>query len=129
MKRRRLWSNLRHLHDVIDGPWAVFGDFNSILAPEEKRGGIQHSLTRSLDFINCIEDCELADAGFSGNAFTWCNGGRGRRIIRKRLDRVLIKENWSDLYQQTRIDHLARTGSDHSLIFMECNNTHTDFIR
>lgn len=34
------------------GPWAVGGDFDIILSPDEKKGGLLHTLSESLDFIN-----------------------------------------------------------------------------
>ncbi|XP_070003117.1 uncharacterized protein LOC142165818 [Nicotiana tabacum] len=86
-KRNSLWSNLKEIHRSVDGPWTVLRDFNSIFAPEEKRGGILHKLSRSLDFLNCLEECELTDVGFTGNIFTWCNGSRRTRRISKILDR------------------------------------------
>jgi len=35
-------------------------------------------------FINCINDCNLVDNGFSYQGFTWLRGN-----LRERLDRVL----------------------------------------
>ncbi|XP_060182850.1 uncharacterized protein LOC132612777 [Lycium barbarum] len=117
-RRRKLYDDLRLIHNTMDGPWTVLGDFNSILAPEEKKRGILHSFSRSLDFINCLEECDLVDAGYTENTFTWCNGRRMRFRVSKRLDRVLINDKWSDMFHNTRVDHKAKNGSDHSLLLM-----------
>ncbi|XP_074265905.1 uncharacterized protein LOC141588359 [Silene latifolia] len=37
--REVLWSSLRHYHSVICGPWLVDGDFNAVLARNERIGG------------------------------------------------------------------------------------------
>ncbi|KAM3232911.1 hypothetical protein P3L10_018270 [Capsicum annuum] len=37
-----LWDDLERVHQLIQGPWCVSGDFNVILDPEEKIGGIPH---------------------------------------------------------------------------------------
>lgn len=52
---------------MVDGPWAVFGDFTTILNVEEKNGGLPHTLSKSIDFINCMDDCDLMDTAFTGS--------------------------------------------------------------
>lgn len=52
-RRKKLW---RSLEDIVSGPWSVLGDFNVILTPEGKKGGKPYTLSKSLDFLNCLEE-------------------------------------------------------------------------
>lgn len=89
-KRVSLWNKLRDINSIIDGPWAIRGDFNSIIASKEKKGGIPFRLSKSIDFITCIEGCGKIDPVFTGNILTWCNG-RGRQDrISMRLDKIIF---------------------------------------
>ncbi|KAG5628289.1 hypothetical protein H5410_000006 [Solanum commersonii] len=92
-------------------PWAVCGDFNTIITREEKKGGNPFNITDSTPFINCIDDCMLMDAGYSDNNFTWCNNHK--KVSRKMweiLDRLLINNEWEELFKSTTVQHLARNG-------------------
>jgi hypothetical protein len=37
-RRRAAWNFLKHLSQTSVLPWCIFGDFNDILAPSEKKG-------------------------------------------------------------------------------------------
>nr|XP_018622310.2 uncharacterized protein LOC104084550 [Nicotiana tomentosiformis] len=124
-KRRKLWNKLKSVSRQVQGPWSIVGDFNSIMTTEEPSGGIPHCLSKSTDFITCMEDCGMSDAGFIGSSFTWCNSRR----VSKRLDRALINEGWAEMFTSVRIDHLPRTESDHKLLLMKCNNDSQEVIK
>ncbi|OIT21155.1 putative ribonuclease h protein [Nicotiana attenuata] len=96
---------------------------------EEKKGGTPHVLSKSADFIRCMDDCGMTDLGYTWNPFTWCNGSRGRRRISTRLDRVLINEDWAKKFQINRVDHHAKSGSDHSLITFKFGNENQEAIK
>ncbi|XP_060210339.1 uncharacterized protein LOC132637237 [Lycium barbarum] len=119
-KRRKLWHKLRQNSSLIDGPSAVLGDVNVILSPSEKKGGTPHRMSQSMDFITCLDDCGLVDAGYSGSPFTWTNGRQKGNMICKRLDRVLYNEEWNENIGNSMVKHKARTGSDHNLILFDC---------
>lgn len=99
------------------------------MTPEEKKDGVPHILNKSTDFISCMEDCGVSDMGFTGNPYTWCNGRKQRRRIMKRLDRILINEEWVEEYQKSSVEHLAKTGSHHNLLLFRCSNDNDQFIR
>lgn len=71
----------------------------------------------------------MTDVGYNGYPFTWCNGSRRRRTISKRLDRVLINEDWAEAYQFNRVDHIDKTGSDHSLILFRSGNEEVEAVK
>lgn len=62
----------------------VLGDFNSIAADHERKGGAPNFAIRSMrNFCSMIQECNLLDAGFQGSKFTWKSGRlqqRGRLI-------------------------------------------------
>ncbi|KAG5595682.1 hypothetical protein H5410_036914 [Solanum commersonii] len=60
-RRMRLWRSLQIVYGVVNGPWAVVKDFNTILNADEKKGGVPYSLSKSLDFISCMDDYGLMD--------------------------------------------------------------------
>ncbi|KAG2282290.1 hypothetical protein Bca52824_053510 [Brassica carinata] len=75
-------------------PWMVIGDFNQTLHPEE------HSRSTSLNidsktrlFRETLLEADLADLPFKGPTFTWTNKSK-TCIIAKKLDRVLVNDNW-----------------------------------
>ncbi|XP_019266683.1 PREDICTED: uncharacterized protein LOC109244105 [Nicotiana attenuata] len=127
--REDLWDSLRDIADRYKLPWLIAGDFNCIVDPGEKKGGKPHGMSKSLPFIQCIMDCELIDPGYSGSIFTWCNGWCPEKRIWKRLDRVLINQEWLNLFDSTSVNHLIRTGSDHSPLFVIAKTTHREPIK
>lgn len=128
-KRKKLWYKLRHNMTRIEGPWAILGDFNVILSPNKEKGGRDHRMNQSMDFISFLDDCGQVDAGYSGNIFTWSNGRkRGYRIC-KRLDRILYNEEWNDIMGTSVVIHRAKIGFDHNIILFKCNEVTNNFVR
>ncbi|XP_059315605.1 uncharacterized protein LOC132066278 [Lycium ferocissimum] len=130
--REALWDSMRDISVNYNLPWLIAGDFNCITDPAEKQGGTPHRMSKSLPFLQCIMDCDLIDPGYSGSNFTWCNGWAPDKRVWQRLDRVLINQEWSNLFESTNVDHLIRTGSDHSpLLTMAIYNqrNHVKYFR
>ncbi|XP_027184031.1 uncharacterized protein LOC113782338 [Coffea eugenioides] len=112
-ERRDLWLNL--LADKpSSSPWCIGGDFNTILAPHEKRGGRPFGVAEGVELLSFMEEAEVFDVGFSGASFTWCNNRRGRATVSKRLDRFLINGDCLNLSTSISVVHLARHPSDHA---------------
>ncbi|XP_070057376.1 uncharacterized protein [Nicotiana tomentosiformis] len=107
-QRLQLWEELRSIANRIQGSWGVVGDFNVIIDIEEKRGGRPFRIKKSLNFLSCISDCGLLDAGLFGNIFTWSDNRGPPNTIWKRLDTLLINEAWGDEFSDTSVIHLAR---------------------
>lgn len=57
----RLWRSLWIVCGMISAPWVLFGDFNNIVNAEEKKGGVPHTLSMTLDFISSMYDSALMD--------------------------------------------------------------------
>lgn len=74
--RQLLWKNLMYLCDHYKGPWIIGGDFNEILHSIEKFGGRSINNSRSNQFTDCINYCNLVDLGFKDSKYTWTNKRR-----------------------------------------------------
>lgn len=90
------YQQLLYLSDYIrdlNAEVVVWGDFNDILYPEEKRGGLQRSRGSCGRFQTLLNNCGLLDLGFRGYPFTWRNNRSGTDFIESRLDRVLVSSS------------------------------------
>jgi hypothetical protein len=57
----------------VDPNWLLFGDFNMILANDEKWGGSDIDLGLASSFRNAISINNLQDLGYRGDIYTWTN--------------------------------------------------------
>ncbi|CAN0912744.1 hypothetical protein LINGRAHAP2_LOCUS27522 [Linum grandiflorum] len=70
-KLDELWDALRNLTNLIINPWMLIGDFNALLASNEKKGGAEFSRRKHQPFINCVADCGLIGCRVKGPQFMW----------------------------------------------------------
>ncbi|XP_027184038.1 uncharacterized protein LOC113782345 [Coffea eugenioides] len=119
--REALWAGL--LEDrSVSLPWFVVGDFNVIVADDEKRGGRPFRNWEGGDLLTFMSSAGLLDAGFSGSRFTWCNNRQGQARIWKRLDRLLYDQLALDLGIMYEVLHLGRAPSDHAPLLMAASS-------
>ncbi|XP_075099497.1 uncharacterized protein LOC142176265 [Nicotiana tabacum] len=121
IERIELWDSLYAMARDMDAPWLVGGDLNVIRDEKEKFGGIPVSLNEIDDFRHCINTCNLFDLGFKGSIFTWWNGRAEEDCIFKRLDRCLANIEFQQKFPGIEVQHLSKTGSDHSPMFLKCD--------
>ena len=93
--RKPLWDSMLRWSTTVY-PWCILGDFNVISSTQEKLGGREYNINKSLEFIDVIASCGLLDMGYSGQPYTWCNHRKDGSRIWKRLDRGLVNDNWLD---------------------------------
>ncbi|XP_074265182.1 uncharacterized protein LOC141587606 [Silene latifolia] len=55
--RLPLWDSLRVYHSMTNGPWIVAGDFNSVMAVNERIGGAPISHAEIRPMLQTIQDC------------------------------------------------------------------------
>ncbi|KAL5776412.1 hypothetical protein ACOSP7_009338 [Xanthoceras sorbifolium] len=118
-QRSHGWTLLRRLNSDSSLPWLCGGDFNEILFPNEKDGGVERARHLINNFRRCLDDCELHDLGFTGPPFTWCNGRQTADFIQARLDRFVCDSGWRQFFPFTTVHHLDFWGSDHRPILMD----------
>ena len=112
---RKLLDALRTQCDL---PWIVFDDFNEIAFSYEKLGGLERNGKQMVEFRECLERCGLADLGFVGQRFTWCNGRYGDQRTNLRLDRMVVNNDWLRLYPEASVQHCSISISDHCLLVL-----------
>lgn len=118
--RNLMWNNIVDMHSVIKGPWLLGGDFNDVLASNEKLGGRSFNKKITKILWDCINSCNLINLGFKGSKFTWSNNRKKNKgIIMKRLDRNFANEDWISLFPEASVTHLPRTHSDHNPLLIE----------
>jgi hypothetical protein len=93
--RHGLWDELRRVHQKWGLPWCVFGDFNVIRFPSERRGCTRLT-SHLMDFLDFIEESHLVDLPLGGGQYTWCSGSENPSM--SRIDRFLISADWEDYY-------------------------------
>lgn len=96
--RKKLWEDLRNHQDAAmfkNKKWIVMGDYNEILDGEEHSEfeDTPRILIGMRDFQDITSYCRMTDMGYQGPRFTWCNK-REEGLICKKLDRVLVNEEW-----------------------------------
>jgi len=108
LERLELWEELEDIVSREQCPWVVGGDFNVILNEEEKLGGLEFTQNEAYDFSSCITACALIEVRTSGSKYTWWNGRIEGECIFKRLDRILVNQEFIDLLPSSEVHHLIR---------------------
>lgn len=107
--RSSLWDALRDIAMDISCPWAVVGDFNTIMHEHERKGGaVSPSLRGYAPFNRCMRDRDLIDGGFQGYPFTY-----KRSNLEQRLDRLVMNISWCMRFQEAVVVYLLPFTSDH----------------
>ena len=110
---------MRHLHARGSLPWVCLGDFNELLASNEKNGGNIRSMAPMVEFRHTLLHCGLVDIGFNGYHFTWRNGRHGAAFVEERLDRAVATSKWCEIFPQAKVSHLSVSYSDHDPIMLD----------
>ena len=118
-EKRKSWALLTHLQSFIEGPWCCIGDFNAILHASEKQSVHASYYNQMEDFRVALEDCRLADLGFSEHKFTWTNRWLGSAHTKRRLDRAMTNRVWMEKFLASSVSHLFSHASDHLPILLK----------
>ncbi|KAL8485331.1 hypothetical protein ACS0TY_027579 [Phlomoides rotata] len=119
--RVELWDRiLQVIHQSPTSCIYLAGDFNSVIRECERPGRRVVSSRRDLNtFDNLIRDSELIDLPLHGRYYTWymLNGSSKRRI-----DRILINEDWMLRWLISYQRGLRRSLSDHCPNILDIND-------
>ncbi|XP_020686436.2 uncharacterized protein LOC110102440 [Dendrobium catenatum] len=116
--RRFLWNGLEK-HITNDWPLVIGGDFNCLLAKEDKIGGRKFNFSlgpREMKYFMTSNDRH--ELNFIGPRMTWSNNKKGYDRIMERLDRILVNFVAVNCNQQMVVKHLPRIASDHCPILL-----------
>lgn len=103
-EKEKMWKLLRILQHRSKLPWLCCSDFNEILFNCEKEGGPPRPESSMLKFREALEECDLHDLGFIGDAFTWQNHHHdASSYIRERLDRAVANSAWRVRFPLVRV--------------------------
>jgi endonuclease/exonuclease/phosphatase family metal-dependent hydrolase len=114
--RQGLWDELRSVRQTWGQPWCVFGDFNVVRFPSERRGCTRLT-SHMMDFSDFIEESHLVDLPLGGGQYTWSSGSENPSM--SRIDRFFISGDWEDCYPDVVQKLLPRPLSDHYPILLE----------
>ncbi|KAG7588439.1 Reverse transcriptase domain [Arabidopsis suecica] len=94
--RQNLWEEIEGLASdpiIFSKPWVAMGDFNQIMHPSENSTGGTRISKGMYEFRQCALNAGLSDLSFRGSNYTWWNK-REANPIAKKLDRVMVNDNW-----------------------------------
>ena len=118
-----LWENLKMLSVRHNLPWAVMGDFDDVTCEEEKFGGNGICRRRVMEYIGCMDFCNLIDLGFSGTKYTQTNKRDIYDLIQQSLDRVWANLGRKATFPVAMVKHLARINSDHCPLLLSLDSS------
>lgn len=118
-RRQASWNLLRSLANVSSLPWVCIGDFNDLLAANEKRGRHEHASWKLRGFNRAVNDCGLIDLGMEGYKFTWERSWGTDNWVEERLDRAFATDNWLHQFYRAKVCSLEASGSDHLPILLD----------
>ncbi|XP_074277799.1 uncharacterized protein LOC141601417 [Silene latifolia] len=94
-----LWHKLVSFASNCHGPWALAGDFNTVISPDERLGGNIKQEDME-DFIDYLDKCGMSDIAATGAFFTWTNKQDVGHRKCSRLDRFLINNDWLAVFPE-----------------------------
>jgi hypothetical protein len=100
-------------------PWCIIGDFNYLLAQEDKQGIHPHPNWLCNGFQNAICDCDLTDIHLEGYPYTWTKSRGSATLIEERLDRSMANPQWLTTYPGVKLVNFLTSHSDHSHILLQ----------
>ncbi|GKC80547.1 RNA-directed DNA polymerase, eukaryota, reverse transcriptase zinc-binding domain protein [Tanacetum coccineum] len=116
IKRRNLWMDLvGHKNFVGQHPWALLGDFNVTLNVEEHSAGMSHRNMDMQEFYDTFNMLEVEDICSSGFHYTWTKSLKNPNcLVLKKLDRIIVNDEFIKLHQKAHGVFLPYGISDHS---------------
>lgn len=105
--RLLLWDNIREISAGVTSNW-LLGDFKSILLPKDKKEGRVVTYSQCKDFLDCLNDSNLAEVERKGHHFTW-----HKQDFQERIDWAICNSTFKLNYESAFIEHLPYVRSYH----------------
>ncbi|XP_068504049.1 uncharacterized protein [Phaseolus vulgaris] len=118
-EKKTLWEELTVLKQACHGSmWCLCGDFNAVRNRSERKG-IRDRVVQSREiegFNNFIDSNALLDLPVVGKIFTWFKADGSAK---SRLDRVLVSDEWLEVWPMSKQYVQKREVSDHCAIVVK----------
>ncbi|KAL0009323.1 hypothetical protein SO802_010825 [Lithocarpus litseifolius] len=121
-EKRKSWALLSHLWSFSEGSWCCVGDFNAILHASKKQSVHAPYYNQMEDFRVALEECKLADLGFTGHKFIWKNRRPGSAHTKQRLEGATANRVWIEKLPASLVSHLFSHASDNLPILLKTMN-------
>ncbi|XP_075085014.1 uncharacterized protein LOC142168253 [Nicotiana tabacum] len=120
-QRRDLWQQLNSLSQTITKPWIIWGNFNSLLSPQDRLKGATVTSYEIKDCTECIQQLMLNELIWKGDYYTWTNKQQGGDIIWSRIDRAFGNAEWMVKYGHLLNEYKLPHISDHCPMMITTN--------
>ncbi|XP_070005030.1 uncharacterized protein [Nicotiana sylvestris] len=107
--RLKLWSKMRQIHSIQQGPWLAMGDYNVVLHTQDRQYGSEVQEMETKHFKEYMKDTRMNELQYVGRSYTWTNNHTYSRI-----DRGLVNVNWMMTMPNVKVQVLEPLVSDHS---------------
>lgn len=107
---------LEEIRDLHAGPWAVVGDFNLLVNPEDKNNELinRRMIARFRAKLNLLE---LKELYLIGRRYTWTN--ERRLPTMEKIDHVFSTTSWEDLHPSCLLTALGTAVSYHCPLLLD----------
>ncbi|XP_075105118.1 uncharacterized protein LOC142179327 [Nicotiana tabacum] len=109
--RKAMWEKLEQLHNELQGPWIVMGDYNAIQSFEDRYNDNHVMEAETRDFSEFLENAGMTELKTVGREFTWTNSH-----IYSRIDKALVNARWMMNMTQLEVVLQDPFFSDHTPI-------------
>jgi len=118
-EKKTLWGELTRIKMASQVQnWCFCGDFNAVRSQSERKGvrARENQSSEIVDF-NCFIDANLLiELPFVGKKFTWFNS---KGSTKSRLDRVLVSEEWLQIWPMCKQYVQRREVSNHCALVVK----------
>ncbi|XP_059315374.1 uncharacterized protein LOC132065978 [Lycium ferocissimum] len=116
--RKDIWNHIRNMSPMINVPWILLGDFNTILSVHDRVNGLPVQQGEITDFQDCIQDAGLGQLNRKGCQFSWSNKRDAEVRIYSLIDWAFGNDLWFMAYSSLEAHYYNPHCSDHSPILI-----------